>query len=63
MEHEKISKVIKEHIPEINILAVIQHGSSIHKELITKSSDKDLFIISDKSYEKKMVCCKMKRNS
>ena len=42
MEHEKISKVIKEHIPEINILAVIQHGSSIYKELITKSSDKDL---------------------
>ncbi|EAC7182298.1 hypothetical protein B4X83_13975 [Listeria monocytogenes] len=42
-------------LPKINIQAIIQHGSSVHKELVTDGSDIDILVVSETAQDKKII--------
>lgn len=55
MSKNSIIDDVQKLLPQTNIQAIIQHGSSVHKELVTDGSDLDLVVILETSHNKKII--------
>lgn len=55
IKQKTIISDVQKLLSETNIQAIIQHGSSIHQNLVTDGSDIDLVVVAKNNYDKKII--------